>query len=45
MSTTEVESGNEKLEALHRRLAENALAGHWQDREQAPKLEPWVWRW
>ena len=45
MSTTKVESGNEKLEALHQRLAENALAGHWQSRDQAPKLEPWVWPW
>ena len=34
-----------ELEALHKRLAENSLGGHWQSREKPPKLKPWVWPW
>ena len=34
-----------ELEALHRRLAENSLGGHWQSREKPAKLKPWVWPW
>ena len=34
-----------ELEALHQRLAENSLGGHWQSREKPPKLKPWVWPW
>lgn len=34
-----------RVEALHRRLAENSLGGHWQPRETAAKLEPYLWRW
>src|SRR5215510_13182729 len=34
-----------QLEALHERLAENSLGGHWQSRERAPKLKPWAWPW
>ena len=34
-----------ELEALHQRLAENSLGGHWQSREKPAKLKPWVWPW
>jgi gentisate 1,2-dioxygenase len=34
-----------ELAALHRRLAENSLAGHWQTREKPAKLKPYVWPW
>ncbi len=34
-----------RLEALHRRMAENSLGGHWQSRAQAPKLEAFLWPW
>ena len=34
-----------KLDALHRRLAENSLGGHWQTRERVEKLQPYVWSW
>src|SRR4030095_11383349 len=34
-----------ELKALHQRLAENSLGGHWQSREKPPKLKPWVWPW
>ena len=44
MSTT-ARTHEELLEALHKRLAENSLAGHWQDRDKLPTLEPWLWRW
>ncbi len=40
-----IQTGEERLEALHRRLAENSLAGHWQSRQRRPKLKPCVWRW
>ena len=36
---------DERLEDFHRRLADSSLAGHWQTRDQVPKLKPWVWRW
>jgi gentisate 1,2-dioxygenase len=36
---------NPRLEALHRRLAENSLGGHWQSRTRPPKLQPYVWPW
>ena len=34
-----------ELKALHQRLAENSLGGHWQSREKPAKLRPWVWPW
>src|SRR4029434_6459571 len=34
-----------ELEALHQRLAENSLGGHWQSREKPAKLKPWGWPW
>jgi gentisate 1,2-dioxygenase len=35
-----------RIEALHQRLAENSLGGHWQPRaEQTRPLVPFVWKW
>ncbi len=34
-----------RLEALHERMRENSLAGHWQDRQRRPELVPWLWKW
>ncbi|MDH3445263.1 MAG: cupin domain-containing protein, partial [Deltaproteobacteria bacterium] len=31
--------------ALHRRLAEHSLGGHWQQRERNPALVPHLWPW
>jgi gentisate 1,2-dioxygenase len=31
--------------ALHRRLAEYSLGGHWQQRERNPELVPHLWPW
>ena len=39
------QTGDERLEDFHKRLASSSLAGHWQARTQVPKLKPWVWRW
>ncbi len=45
MSSVEAASLDDRIEALHRRLAEHSLGGHWQDRERDPKLVPHVWPW
>jgi 1-hydroxy-2-naphthoate dioxygenase len=34
-----------RLQSLHRTLAENSLAGHWQTRQPQPELKPYLWRW
>src|SRR4026207_2002935 len=34
-----------ELQALHARLAEYSLAGHWQAREKNPELVPYLWPW
>lgn len=34
-----------ELSALHRRLAEHSLGGHWQPREKNPDLVPHLWPW
>jgi 1-hydroxy-2-naphthoate dioxygenase len=34
-----------ELQALHARLAEYSLGGHWQTREQNPDLVPHLWPW
>jgi gentisate 1,2-dioxygenase len=34
-----------ELKALHARLAEYSLGGHWQTREQNPDLGPHLWPW
>ena len=45
MSEAHVGADSPELEALHRRLKENSLSGHWQSRERPGKLEPYVWSW
>jgi len=45
MSEVNVTAEDPRLEALHRRLAENSLGGHWQSRQRAPKLQPYLWPW
>jgi gentisate 1,2-dioxygenase len=43
---SQVDATNDpRVEALHRRMAENSLGGHWQTRARAPKLEPFLWPW
>lgn len=34
-----------ELQALHSRLAQHSLGGHWQDREKIPELVPHLWPW
>jgi gentisate 1,2-dioxygenase len=34
-----------EVQALHRRLAEYSLGGHWQTREKNPELVPHIWPW
>jgi len=45
MSQVNVTKEDPRLEALHQRMAQNSLAGHWQPRPRAAKLEPFLWRW
>src|SRR5919109_355652 len=45
MSQVDIKDDNPRLEALHRRMAENSLGGHWQSRERPAKLQPFVWPW
>ena len=47
MSEAASETLEERIEALHRRMAENSLGGHWQSRRQdpSPKLVPHLWPW
>ena len=45
MSQVNVTKEEPRLEALHRRMAENSLGGHWQPRLSATKLEPFLWPW
>ena len=45
MSQVNVTKEDPRLEALHKRMAENSLGGHWQSRPSAPKLEPFLWPW
>ena len=45
MTQTEELTQDQRVEALHNRLAEHSLGGHWQDRERAPALVPHVWPW
>ncbi len=47
MSEAASETQEERIEALHRRMAENSLGGHWQSRRRdpSPKLVPHLWPW
>ena len=40
-----VNTDDPRLEELHRIMAENSLAGHWQPRQPTPALQPHLWRW
>jgi len=44
---SELKPGSEdpRLAALHQRMAENSLGGHWQTRTRAAPLKPFVWPW
>lgn len=45
MSNAEVLT-DPRIEALHQRMAEHSLGGHWQPREERmPLLVPFVWQW
>lgn len=45
MSKVDVETEDPRLEALHQRMAENSLGGHWQSRQRPKTLQPYVWPW
>jgi gentisate 1,2-dioxygenase len=45
MSASDLTSDAVRLAALHRRMDENSLGGHWQDRERSQKLVPVLWPW
>jgi gentisate 1,2-dioxygenase len=45
MADTPGKHVDERLEALHKRLAANSLSGHWQRRERPQPLQPYLWPW
>ncbi|HWO42279.1 MAG TPA: cupin domain-containing protein [Candidatus Eisenbacteria bacterium] len=45
MSEKHLDSADPRLDALHRRMAEHSLGGHWQPREGKPELVPFLWPW
>ena len=47
MSELASETLEERVKALHRRMAEHYLGGHWQPRRRnpSPKLVPHLWPW
>ena len=45
MTGVATERVNQRLEALHQRLAANSLSGHWQRRERPQPLQPCLWPW
>jgi len=45
MEPAAAETEEARIEALHRRMSEHSLGGHWQDREQNPALVPHLWPW
>jgi gentisate 1,2-dioxygenase len=45
MSQADINAEDPRLEALHQRLAENSLGGHWQKRERPAVLQPFLWPW
>lgn len=45
MKRAEPHAEDARLEALHQRLAENSLGGHWQTRQRPASLQPFLWRW
>jgi hypothetical protein len=45
MSEAHVATEDPRLEALHKRMAEHSLGGHWQTRVRAAPLKPFLWPW
>jgi gentisate 1,2-dioxygenase len=45
MSDLDAVAETPEVSALHRRLAEHSLGGHWQAREKNPALVPHLWPW
>jgi 1-hydroxy-2-naphthoate dioxygenase len=45
MSEVKAATEDPRLEALHQRMAENSLGGHWQTRMRSAPLKPFVWPW
>ena len=45
MSDAEAKCDNSRLDALHQRLAEYSLGGHWQPRARPAPLVPHLWNW
>ena len=45
MSDLHAVTDTPELQALHARLAEHSLGGHWQTREKNPDLVPYLWPW
>jgi len=47
MSQAEAETQDPRIDALHQRMAEHSLGGHWQARRRnpSPKLVPHLWPW
>ena len=45
MSDAHAVAETPEVQALHRRLAEHSLGGHWQTREKNPDLVPHLWPW
>lgn len=44
MSTTSWQE-DERVLALHERMRQSSLQGHWQMDRRPEELKPWVWRW
>jgi 1-hydroxy-2-naphthoate dioxygenase len=45
MSEGHVLTEDPRLEALHKRMAEHSLGGHWQTRVRGAPLKPFLWPW
>lgn len=45
MTETRTDPLQDRIDALHARMAEHSLGGHWQTRQRPSVLEPFVWSW
>ena len=45
MSTSISKPDQQKLDAVHKEFERLGLRGYWQNRGEAPPLEPYIWRW
>ncbi len=45
MSGNKLQTAKQRLDALHKRLAEHSLSAHWLRRDPRPQLKAWVWHW